>query len=106
MIVLRIIAWLLIAGAVFAVGLDALAFLETGEYVPIPLGQVWATLHRDSLLLIEPGIVRHIHPAVWEDIVFPLLQAPAWLVGAGAGIVLGVAARSRTPRRRRRPEWR
>ncbi len=106
MIVLRIIAWLLLAGAVFAAGLDGLAFLESGEYSPIPLGQVWATLHRESLLLIEPGIVRHIHPALWEDVVFPLLQAPAWMVGALSGLALGILARERTPRRRRRPEWR
>ncbi len=106
MVVLRIIAWLLLAGAVFAAGLDALAFVERGEYSPIPLGQVWATLHRDSLLLIEPALVRHVHPALWEDVVFPLLQAPAWMVAGAAGIVLALLARARTPRRRRRPEWR
>jgi len=105
-IVLRIIAWLLLACAVFAAGLDGLAYLEAGEYAPIPLGQGWATIHRDSLLLVEPGIVRHIHPALWEDVVFPLLQAPAWLVGAVTGGLLGGLARERTPRRRRRPEWR
>jgi hypothetical protein len=105
-IVLRIIAWLLLAGAVFAAGLDGLAYLETGEYAPLPLGQVWATIHRGSLLLVEPGIVRHLHPALWEDVVFPLLQAPAWLVATVSGGILGILARERTPRRRRRPEWR
>jgi len=105
-IVLRIIAWLLLAGAVFAAGRDGFVFLETGEYSPILLGTVWANMHRESLLLVEPGIVRHVHPALWEDVVFPLLQAPAWVVGALCSLALGILARERTPRRRRRPEWR
>lgn len=103
---MRIIAWLLLAGAVFSAGLDGLSFLESGEYAPIPLGQVWATIHRDSLLLIEPAIVRHINPALWDDVVFPLLQTPAWLVATVGGLLLTALARTRTPRRRRRPEWR
>ena len=58
------------------------------------------------LLLLEPGIVRHVHPALWEYVVFPLLQVPAALIFAVIGLALALAARSPTPRRRRRPGWR
>jgi hypothetical protein len=50
--------------------------------------------------------VRHVHPALWEDVVFPLLQMPAVAVGAVVGLGLFVATRGSTPRRRRRPDWR
>jgi len=105
-VVLRVIAWLLLAGAVFTGGLDGLSFLETGAYSPIPLGKVWATLHLDSMLQAGPAIANHLSPALWEDVVFPLLQAPASLVAALTGLLLTAIARTRTPRRRRRPEWR
>ncbi len=102
MVVLRIIAWLLLAGAVFAGGLDGLSFLETGAYSPIPLGKVWATIHPDSLVSSEPVIASLTGPALWGEVV----QAPASLVAALGGLLLTAVARTRTPRRRRRPEWR
>ena len=96
MIALRVLAWLLIALAALAAGRDALMWLESGAYDPIPLGQVWATLHRDSLLLVEPALVRHVHPALWEWIAFPLLQTSAALIagvaGAGSGVDAGSSA--------------
>jgi hypothetical protein len=101
-VVVRIIAWLLLAGAVFAGGLDGLSFLETGAYSPIPLGKVWATIHADSLLKIEPVIADLAGPTFWGEAV----QAPASLVAALGGLLLTAIARTRTPRRRRRPEWR
>jgi hypothetical protein len=105
-VLLRLIVWLVLAASAFAAGMDGLGFLESGEYAPIPLGQVWASIHRDSLLLVEPALVRHVHPALWEDVVFPLLQMPAAAVGAVVGLGLFVATRGSTPRRRRRPDWR
>jgi hypothetical protein len=105
LLLLRVSGWVLLASALWFCARDGLALLETGFFDPTPLGQVWADIDRDSLLLLEPGIVRHVHPALWEWVAFPLLQAPAALVFAFPGLVLAVAARSRTPRRRRRPGW-
>ncbi len=103
---LRVLGWILLAIALWLGAHDGLALLETGDFEPTPLGQVWADIHRDSLLLLEPGIVRHVHPALWEYVVFPLLQVPAALIFAVFGLALALAARSQTPRRRRRPGWR
>ena len=103
---LRVLGSILLACALWFGARDGLALLELGTFDPTPLGQVWADIHRDSLLLLEPGIVRHVHPALWEWIVFPLLQTPAALIFAIPGVALALAARSQTPRRRRRPGWR
>jgi hypothetical protein len=105
LVLLRVLGWGLLGFALWLCAGDGLALLETGLFDPTPLGQVWADIDRDSLLLLEPGIVRHVHPALWEWVVFPLLQAPAALVFAVLGLALALAARSRTPRRRRRPGW-
>lgn len=106
MVLLRVLGWVLLACALWLGVRDGLGLLETGAFDPTPLGQVWADIHRDSLLLLEPGIVRHVHPALWEYVVFPLLQAPAALIFAVLGLALALSARSQTPRRRRRPGWR
>lgn len=105
MIAFRVLAWLLIALAALAAGRDALLWLETGAYDPIPLGQVWADLHRDSLLLVEPALVRHVHPFLWEWVAFPLLQTSAALIAGVAGGVLAIVV-PRPKRRRRSAEWR
>jgi hypothetical protein len=106
LVLLRVLGWVLLAFALWFCVRDGLAVLDTGGFDPTPLGQVWADIHRDSLLLLEPGIVRHVHPALWEYVVFPLLQSPAALIFAVVGLGLALAARSQTPRRRRRPGWR
>lgn len=105
MIVFRVLAWLLIALAALAAGRDALLWLETGAYDPVLLGKDWADLHRDSLLLIEPALVRHVHPFLWDWIAFPLLRTPTALVAAIAGGVLAIVV-PKPKRRRRSAEWR
>jgi hypothetical protein len=104
--VLRILGWILILAAVWAGAGDALGLLRDGEFAPVPLGQVWADIHRDSLLLLEPAIVRHVSADLWEWVVFPLLQAPAALVAFVPGLLLVLFGGAGTPRRRRRPGWR
>ena len=106
MVLFRILAWLLFAGAVFSAGLDGLSWAESGEYAPIPVGQVWAAIHQESLTALEPALARLAPAALWDDAVFPVLMAPAWMVAAAAGLGLWVLARPRLPRRRRRPDWR
>jgi hypothetical protein len=106
LVLLRIVAWLLFVGAVVAAGLDGLGWLESGLYSPIPVIDVWAAVERDVLVRLEPAISAHLHPAVWSSVVFPVLQAPAWLAATLAGGALWLVARPRLPRRRRRPDWR
>jgi hypothetical protein len=106
LVVLRVLGWVFLAIALWLGVRDGLLLLETGSFEIAPLGQIWADIDRDSLLLLEPGIVRHLHPALWDWIVFPLLQVPAVLAFLVPGLVLAVVARNATPRRRRRPGWR
>jgi hypothetical protein len=63
------------------------------------LGNLWAALHRESLLLLQPAVERHLAVWLWEWIVFPLLEAPAVVVFAVPGLLLAWLCR---PRRQRR----
>ncbi len=97
----RAIAWILLALAVIVGAHDALNYWQTGTYDPLQLGTVWYQVHRGSLNLVQAVIERYVHPAVWQDVIFPVLVWPAWLVLGGLAVLFGVLFGSRKSRRRR-----
>ncbi|MCK6452212.1 MAG: hypothetical protein L6R19_15395 [Alphaproteobacteria bacterium] len=94
----RVLGWLFLAVAVAVLAADLLAWQQSGGWRLAALGEVWAQLHRDSLLLAEPAIDRHVWPGLWQSVIVPILLAPAAPVFALAGLVLLLLCR----RRRRR----
>ena len=97
-IVLGVIGWLLVAGAAVMAGREAVAWVQSGEWMPIAAGQLWFDLHKDSLQLVQPAIERYILPALWDPVILTVLQWPAWAVLGATGLVLALWAG-----RRRRP---
>ncbi len=85
---IRAIAWLLILAAVAVTVRDGLAWLDAGAWESVPLGQVWFDLHKDSLLLIQPALERHVSPFLWDPVMTTILEAPAWLAFVLPGIAL------------------
>ncbi len=77
-IVNRILIVALLALATLLLALEAKAYFATGEWRFVALGQRWFDLDKESLLLIQPAIERHITPALWPPVA-ALLQWPAWL---------------------------
>ncbi len=39
-------------------------------------GERWAEIHRESLLLLQSGVQRHVHAGVWDHAVQPILEWP------------------------------
>ena len=71
---------------------------------PMPftaVGALWVWLHRDSLLLLQPAVERHLSPALWDHAIQPVLESPAALVLLVLAGILGGAAWLLQPRRRR-----
>lgn len=97
---IRAVAWLLILAAVAVTVRDGLAWLDTGAWESVPFGQVWFDLHKDSLLLIQPALERHVSPFLWDPVMTSILVAPAWLVFVLPGVVLlalgGLCGRGRS----------
>jgi len=85
--VLRGFGWILVALAGLALLIDAQGWTG-GAYRLSALGELWARLHRDSLLLLEPALDRHVWPGLWQAVVVPVLLMPTVLVFALPGIAL------------------
>ena len=98
-IVLRVIGWLLVAGALAVAVREAMIWVQSGEWAPIAAGQLWFDIHRDSLQLAQPAIERYILPALWDPVILTVLQWPAWAVLGLPGLVLAwLADRPRRPK--------
>lgn len=72
---------------------------QDGLFPFAPIGEIWARIDRESLLLLQPGIERYISPALWSDVIFPILTWPATPVLLGLGAILVLL-----PRKARRPQ--
>ncbi len=94
---LRILGiWSLLA-AMIAFAIDATKSMAASEWVSTPLGEYWYKLHPASLNTLQAAIERHVHPYLWDPVVFTVLQAPAWVFFGVLGILLYLLGR---PRRR------
>ena len=77
---MRFLAWVFLILIVVAVVFDWLAVGEDGAFILRPLGELWNGIHSESLQQLQPAIERHVSPALWENIVQPLLTSPAALI--------------------------
>jgi hypothetical protein len=103
LIVLRILGALFALAALAALGRELVGYAETGTWSFMPLGALWAWLHAPSLGLLEAAVVRHVSEDLWYEWIFPILEAPAWLVfGVPALVLLALSMVSRRRSRRRR----
>jgi len=83
--------WILIAVllglALLFVAWDAMDYAAgTQPFKTAPLGQRWFEVHKNSLLLVQPAIERHIAAWLWPPFQW-VLQQPAWLLPAGLGVL-------------------
>jgi hypothetical protein len=112
MIVGRVIGWvLLLVGLVILArdllvlgpGYDLLTWFDAKPHAaPIVFGELWYAIHPDSLQLLQPAIQRHLHPALWDWVVQPVLLSWAWVVFVALGLALLVLFHRRADRLRRR----
>jgi len=95
MTVLRTIGWALVLLAIAAAGHEGFSWLLSGTYKAFTLGEMWASIDRGSLNLVQVGIQRYVAPWLWEEVVLRLLLAPAWLELIVPGAALAYCARRR-----------
>ena len=99
MVVGRLLGWIIVLCGIIVLGRDLIATWDRGSFAPIVLGQLWYDLHPASLQLLQPAIQRHIHPALWDGIIQPLLLWWAFPVLIVLGLLLLLLCR------RRRRDW-
>ena len=93
--VARFCGWIFLILALLAAGRDALDSYSAGEMHVLALGELWSRLHRDSLLLAEPAIDRHVYPGLWQAVILPVLLWPAVLDFGVPAILLLLCRRRR-----------
>lgn len=98
---LRWIAYLFLAFAAGIFVTDLASGITSGKVRLAALGEWWAWLHRDSLLLLQPAVERHLSPVLWDPGIQTLLEWPAALEFAALGGLLWCADRWRRRRRAR-----
>ncbi len=77
------------------------SLLADGTIRLAALGEWWAWIHRDSLLLLQPAVERHISPVLWDPGIQTILELPATVNFAGLGMIFWLLYRWRRWRRRR-----
>jgi hypothetical protein len=95
--VLRTLGILFVAAAFFFVVYDGTRWIANGKFEPTSLGFLWAQLNQDSLLLLQPAIERHVAVWLWQLVIQPILEQPAFLPFAILGAVLMLLGRKKKP---------
>ena len=97
--------FLLLGLITLAVDLYSSLSSDDGAIRLAALGEWWAWIHRDSLLMLQPAVERHISQVLWDPGIQTVLEWPAAADSAGLGAIfwmLHVWGRRRRLRRRAR----
>lgn len=86
----RTFGWLLVLGALAIGAAELRAWSGDGGTHIIAAGELWFKVSPNSLNLVQAVVQRHLHPALWDDVMRPLLLLPAWAVLAALGVLLAV----------------
>jgi heme A synthase len=96
MVMLRVFARILLVLALLALVSDGTRTLATdGGLVVTSFLEHWTEFAPASLDAVKRTLSLKVHPALWDGVLARLFALPAWLVLAGAAIILGYAARKR-----------
>jgi|SRR5690242_14951116 len=98
----RLLGRIVVLCAIIVLGRDLFAWYASGRFEPVALGQLWFDINPTSLEELQPAIQRHIHPALWDWVVQPILLWYAFPTLLVLGLVLMWLFRRREPGRRRR----
>ena len=99
----RALAVLFLLLGLIALAVDLYSSLSTDGIIHLAaLGEWWAWIHRDSLLLLQAAVERHISPALWDPGIQTVLEWPAAADFAGLAAIFWLLHRWRRWRRRRR----
>ena len=97
----RALAALFLLLGLIALAVDFYSSLSADGIIHLAaMGEWWAWIHRDSLLLLQPAVERHISPALWDPGIQTMLEWPAAADLAGLGAIFWLLHRLRRRRHR------
>ena len=87
--ILFLLGWALLVGAFVSGAYENMARVQGamgGAF--LSAYDLWYTLWPGKLVVTQILVERHLHAALWEYLVVPLLSLPAWLLLGGPGVFL------------------
>ena len=97
---MRVLYMMFFLLALITLGGDLYASLSADGVIRLgALGEWWATIHRDSLLLLQPAVERHISPVLWDPGVQTALEWPLAVELAVLGALCWLLRRRKRQRR-------
>ena len=99
----RAIGWALVVLALVALVWTGWLWLTVADFPGLAAGELWYRLAPEAPNTVQAVIQRRLYPALWDDVVLPLLLWPAPLVLlmfagllAAIGLILALAFRRRS----------
>lgn len=86
--IVRGVGWLLILLALAALSYEIAVAFQSGGYRMIAAGELWYTLDRGSLNVVQAITQRYLHPVLWDPVIQSVLTWPAWVLFAVPGVAL------------------
>ena len=84
----RLIGWIVFLAGLAVLARDGFVWIETKQWAPIALGQLWYNLSPSSLNLVQAVVQRYIHPFLWDPIIVTILLCWAFAVLMALGLLI------------------
>ncbi len=101
----RLIGWIISLAGLAVLARDVFVSIDTKQWAPIAVGQLWYNLNPSSLNLVQAVVQRYIHPFLWDPIIVTVLLWWAFAVLMVLGLLIlalsGRRAQTREPLSRR-----
>lgn len=89
--------------SIFLIGLAAVnlgyelyrALIWGRDFRLLDTGEVWAGLHRESLLTLQPAVERYLTPVLWDPVILTVLTTPLTPMSFILGAFLFIASSPR-----------
>jgi hypothetical protein len=95
----RALGWLLLFASIAVLVDDSITAFQTGSFRLVAAGELWYRLDTGSLNLLQSVIQRYISVWAWDNILVPVLLAPALVVLFVPSAILLLLTRKRKRQR-------
>tara|TARA_R110002096_G_scaffold371710_1_gene565221 strand:- start:692 stop:982 length:291 start_codon:yes stop_codon:yes gene_type:complete len=95
MLIGRLIGWVLVLAGIIVGVRDGVTWQETGTYPLTSTGEVWYSLHSESLNTAQAAVQRYLSPEVWDPGIQTVLLWPAVATFVGLGVIFLLLFRRR-----------
>lgn len=95
MFFLRLLAGIFLLLASLALIADVTRSMNSRTTVTTSVATQWRSVSPQSLTNAQNAVSKHIHPLVWDPLIWRLLLLPGWFLFGAIGLILALLGRRR-----------